>query len=502
MAIQIVIPKITVAEGAAILNVGTTFIQYTLGLSLVAILLYILPSVNTANTWTIVAREIQGSLWATLLRSQSTTADRASLRVRIYSKASFISTALIALSAAIAPLGLKEGPILTSPPVIEVASYLPDTSPMGLATPPRGDYRYSRSCGSDGLTPCPGSPNDEISLVISPKIIQKFNSTPYGPFSMQFRRYITSNVGDINILYGSLGIVDSLILRDGMFVMDGLVVDLGDSPGIGFLNHTIPNDISHGATWSQDILWVEPQTACVNTNLTVDYAINGLGIVQPSYNMTDRGGFANPPIQYPPYGQEGQDLNLYEHAYKATVLSNNGTLRALNTSRSATFVGNTFQLNASIVALGSAELGKVATLPLTYLSLDTDLLVNETLLCANFGGGDTASIATPSMQCGIFMGPPRRSDGSDPRILLDDSTWTQTLHGCASTMRASIQRVQFSINGTRELGDVQVISRQPIERPVLWGVEQTDLIISNISLFWGVVEDQYENDPTLATIRH
>ncbi|KIJ57396.1 hypothetical protein M422DRAFT_238988 [Sphaerobolus stellatus SS14] len=48
----LVIPNITVANAATMLNAFLTFIQYTLGLALIAILIYILPTVNNANTAT------------------------------------------------------------------------------------------------------------------------------------------------------------------------------------------------------------------------------------------------------------------------------------------------------------------------------------------------------------------------------------------------------------------------------------------------------------------
>src|SRR5204863_7900143 len=41
--------------------------------------------------------------------------------------------------------------------------------------------------------------------------------------------------------------------------------------GVGFRNHTVPTNprMKYGATWTEDLLWIEPVTACVDTNWTI-----------------------------------------------------------------------------------------------------------------------------------------------------------------------------------------------------------------------------------------
>jgi hypothetical protein len=120
--------------------------------------------------------------------------------------------------------------------------------------------------------------------------------------------------------------------------------------------------------------------------------------------------------------------------------------------------------------------------------------------CSGYGGEDAANITNVGVHCGMVLGPPRRTDGGDPRVPGDNSTWTQSLHACASVTRASIQKVDFSFNGTLDLNALR-ISRQTTNTSVLWAVENTVLNISDIDLFWGRVADSYEDDPSLTTIR-
>ncbi|KIJ27668.1 hypothetical protein M422DRAFT_271153 [Sphaerobolus stellatus SS14] len=226
IVMALVIPNITVSNVAMMLNAFLTFIQYTLGLALITILIYILPTVNNANTWTVVIRKIQASSWATLLQSDSAAFRKASFRVKLFSKASIPTSILIAVTAIMTPLGLKEGPILHSATALHQASFLPDTSPLALATSPRQNFTYGRTCGAMEPLPCPGNEDNGNTSVISPEVIQRFNSTPYGPFSMEFRQYFIgeSEVGYNTMSLPVIGTVESL--REDIFVVDGLIVDM------------------------------------------------------------------------------------------------------------------------------------------------------------------------------------------------------------------------------------------------------------------------------------
>jgi hypothetical protein len=110
---------------------------------------------------------------------------------------------------------------------------------------------------------------------------------------------------------------ESLILRNGIFAVGGLIVDM-DTPGIGLWNHTLPADAPNGAVWSEDVLWLEPVSACVDTNLTVDYTLHDIGSINDAktFNITDSGGFFNLTPDYPSFIPDGQNVNLGWHAYR------------------------------------------------------------------------------------------------------------------------------------------------------------------------------------------
>lgn len=62
-----------------------------------------------------------------------------------------------------------------------------------------------------------------------------------------------------------------------------------------FRNHTVPTNAISGATWSEDILSIEPEVQCVDSNLTVDYDYLGRGHVDSFGDtvLVDHGGFSN-----------------------------------------------------------------------------------------------------------------------------------------------------------------------------------------------------------------
>jgi len=503
----IVIARITVAGAATIINAIITFIQYTLSIAITAILVYAIPKINTAVAWSAISRMIHASLWPTLLQTDSSSCG-SSFRVSLFSNFFLISGILIAVAGVVTPLGLSEGELAQFGHQSTVnALYISDKSPIALATSPRDGYEYSRICGASLPLPCPGNGDDGNTSVIAPSTVEIFSSTHHGPFDMQFRRYYKGLGGyNYSMLQAKLTTSESLILRDDIFAIEGLIVDLHTkSPGIGLWNHTMPT-LRHGGTWSQNMLWLEPVSSCVNTNLTVDYILRGSPYSGTTeFNLTDRGGFANLTRDYPGLNRDGQHIDIYQHAYKGAALSNALAMERLNTTLNESYIGRAFPLvfgNSSIYPVG-----EVGHFDLGYLDRNIDIDPKTTsdsstarILCSGFGGRDTANITNVSVTCSIFLGPPERTDGGDTRVPGVNSTWSQKLYACASATRASIQRVTFSSNGTQDLRALR-ISRQPNNISVLWAVEKTSLPIGELDIFWGHVAESYENDPSLSTIR-
>ena len=501
----VVIARITVAEAATVINAITTFIQYTLSITLTAIFVYAIPKINTAIAWSAISRMIHASLWPTLLQTDS-AASSSSFRVSLFSNFFLVSGILIAVTGIVTPLGLHEGELTQFGRKFPMnALYIADTSPIGLATSPRDGYEYSRICGAFLPIPCPGNGDNGNTSVIAPSTVEIFSSTHHGPFNMQFRRYYKGLGGyNYSMLNAKLSTSQSLILRDDIFAIDGLIVDLNTkSPGIGLWNHTMPT-LPHGGTWSQDILWLEPVSSCVDTNLTFDYVLSGTPYEGTTkFNLTDRGGFTNLTRDYPGLNRDGQHIDIHQHAYKGAALSNAFAMKQLNTTRNESYIGRAFPLgygNSSIYSVGKLGHFDLGYLDVNYsLNADSDSSTARTL-CRGFGGQDTANITNVSVTCSTFLGPPERTDGGDTRVPGVNSTWSQKFYACASATRASIQRLEFSSNGTWDLRALR-ITRQPNNISVLWAVEKTTLPIGELDIFWGRVAESYENDPSLSTIR-
>jgi hypothetical protein len=194
--------------------------------------------------------------------------------------------------------------------------------------------------------PCPGNGDNGNTSQIAPSIINIFSSTSHSPFRTQFRQYYRG-VGGYNypMLLSLLTTTQSLILREGIFAVESLIVDLTEHPGIGFWNHTFPT-VPHGGTWSNEVLWLEPVSSCVNTNLTIDYKLMGRPNSATEVNLTDRGGFVDLSHNYPTLNRSGQHISIYEHAYKGATLSNMYAMLSFNlTARNESYIGRTFPLD-------------------------------------------------------------------------------------------------------------------------------------------------------------
>jgi hypothetical protein len=158
--------------------------------------------------------------------------------------------------------------------------------------------------------------------------------------------------------------METLLLNNAYEPVEGLVVDTVKG-SIGFRNHTFPPGFQNGVTWAEDLLFIEPETVCIDTNLTLDFEIvnipggnqNVAGVV-----LTDRGGFANLSHAIPSFNQSDpqKDPDLYGRAYKAAWLSNaysalyygvttpfNGTDDLRSLSAVDSFIGKTYSIVAT-----------------------------------------------------------------------------------------------------------------------------------------------------------
>jgi len=156
-------------------------------------------------------------------------------------------------------------------------------------------------------------------------------STISNYFDIEWRRFLkTKTIGPplsynngSEYIVGSSRVMESLAFTDDFLAIEGLIVDT-KSGGIGFRNHTVPSDSHFGMSWSEDHLFIEPETSCVDTNLTIDFEIYTQNETLQYTNVTlvDQGGFVNIVQKYPriDLGQTQTDPKLRERAYKAACM--------------------------------------------------------------------------------------------------------------------------------------------------------------------------------------
>lgn len=314
------------------------------------------------------ARLIQSSFWPSILRSDYSLSHGVRKRVLTLSWTAAVGSILLIVVGISTPLGLSEQLQLAED---QVVSWIPisDPGPMGSGTPDRTTYKYSRLCGVGVPLNCPGVDGgyhtwDNISdagtrnewiksyttfnkskhivdLKIPQNVTEVFtsvteNTTVSSIFDIQYRSYqhkttaYTSTEYPLqnNSLYtvGFLRTLQSLILNNKVELVEGLVVDTING-GVGFRNHTVPNPVELGSTWQEDLLWIEPVTECVDTNLTIDFERLLYTTDNPREEqsfLVDNGGIVNLSDDYPFIDQNDtqNDPQLHATAYRAAAFNN------------------------------------------------------------------------------------------------------------------------------------------------------------------------------------
>ena len=305
---------------------------------------------------------MQSSHWPEILRTDSASNHGARKDVAVLTHLVPLMGLLIAVAGVVTPLGLYDE-LLPSDKTATTFKYFKDNSAFGLGTPPRSNYPFSRVCRAGSqMLPCPFS-NTVVTVTRDgnwvnssfeygyyntslPDIITdiyssgtKETSTVSNFFDIQWRRYLTTISDHYNngstFLVGSYRPMIPMALNNATEIVEGLIVDTVNG-GIGFRDHTIPSGFDLGATWTEDILFIEPETECVNINLTIHYTLD----VAPVDNildvsdmvLTDRGGFINLIQKYLIVNDTKPWINadLKGRAYKAAWRSNFYTMINMN----------------------------------------------------------------------------------------------------------------------------------------------------------------------------
>ncbi|KZL86005.1 hypothetical protein CI238_13375 [Colletotrichum incanum] len=397
---------------------------------------------------------------AVVVASDSVLTHGARFKITLISWAVPSITVLIAITSIMTPLGLYEQ-VDTLGTRVRSFAYVKDLSSFGSATSQRGVHDFSRICSWVYVpAPCPYSENRVMvtsngtnitvelpygySSRVSPIVRKIFSSgttnltTISNFFDIEWRQLTTTPMLHINngteVPVGLYRQLESHIMDLNIRVVEGLVLD-GITGGVGFRNHTIPKNIKRGASWSEDLLFIEPIASCVNTNLTLDFEIllNKSSISFSSITnlrLTDRSRFVDMNKTYPSYDRDNAQSNpdLRARAYRAAWLNNALTMQYFNvtTNNSRTTgqrafsyldskLGKEFVLkqnyNTDYRALGfSSNFGNYLDLrdsyykdkgakwlnPFNVTSRDFGIV---RLLCSGAGGADFANISNIYIGC-------------------------------------------------------------------------------------------------------
>ncbi|CAG9983189.1 unnamed protein product [Clonostachys byssicola] len=483
---------------------------------------------------------LQSSYWPTLLRADVTRPRGVRTSIGRLSLASPVLAILIGIASVVTPLGLYEADQLEDTAIQPHFQYAPDSSAMSSGTSTRGDHSFTRTCylGSVGMCVVPCSFTEDevestmqnegsdceypamVNTTVPNVLIERFSSgtslsktTVSNFFDIEWRQMTyqsqpTANNGEPTPA-GSFQFLESFTSSDSIHVVEGLVVD-ATKGSIGFRNHTWPVVTGRGVTWTEDLLFLEPEVDCINNNISIDFNFtNTAGNVSDTrlseLKLVDHGGFADINITAP-YDDRRDGPNkpdLRSRAYIAAWMTNAYSMLTLN-------VTNPRNDSEGIKAFSyiDSELGKSFKLP----KPSTKVKAYQSLeLLLDLGGifdldGLTKDFALKNpwdIENNNFSIP---SDG--PSLIFDDgSSWSSPLYTCASTVKATVKTVKFFHNGRNENIDglkVESISDKDYateEDMPLWGVEDTYLTLSELTPIWGLIDTALEGAENISTIR-
>ncbi|RFU25159.1 hypothetical protein B7463_g11181, partial [Scytalidium lignicola] len=525
--------ELTVGDVAGLIALGIFIAQFLCPNLLLFVLAGLVKEKETAVTWYGQNLTPQTPTILTLYATKSNGV-RSKLLWSTYSVS--IIAALCAIAGIVTPLGLYSA-FEYADSKTQPFTYVRDSSPYGVATPPRSTLPFSRTCSQmhgiflQGPAPCPYS---GTTVILSWNGSNYTYEMPYGyntsvpqivhdiySSGTQDRQTSVSNFFDIQwrqwtlrrdemknngsaFLVADYRPIESVILDNTIKPIEGLVVDTING-GIGFRNHTLPAGMKHGATWTEDLLFTEPQSSCVNLNLTMDFTVN-INTTEENalseLNLVDRGAFYALNITYPYYDHDNAQNNpdLQGRAYKAAYLNNANSMAFLNvTNPNDSQYGN---VSFSYINSYYGKKFPMSSAPLS-LPLATTIFY---LICAGAGSEDIANISNIYISCGLVWGAPQRVDGGSPFRFEGGSQWSSPLYSCASTLRATIKTVSFLLNGTADIENLSITGTRDKEYSdnstiPLWGVEDSSLTYDGISPIWGIVDPAYEGYPNISLVR-
>ncbi|KIW86078.1 hypothetical protein Z517_01472 [Fonsecaea pedrosoi CBS 271.37] len=565
--------SLTIGYVSGIIAAAVFILQFLFPNALIVVLVGLLKNEHTAVTWSVVERSLLSSLWPTILRTDAAATRGVDSKIKFLTWLRPLALGLVTVAAVVTPLGLYDDIVPAASPQPVAFSYVPDTSPMGYGTPPRSQVGFSRICGAFLPVQCPGTTtlityggndtymeanitNDDYDTRIPKELAELYQSgldqqprSVSSFFDIESRYY--SYMYQDGVSRGRKYIVDAfrylsnMVLDNAIEPVEGLVVDTVTG-GVGFRNHTVPLGVQLGAEWTEDLLWLQPESACIDTNVSVEFRIPYSGIATSdliNISLVDDGGFANLVQEWPYVNVTNSqiDPNLHGRAYKAAWMVNAYTMLVMNLTRPSPgafsylkskvgdrFPVTTYQtMGAKLNGIYISSTWMSLLDPEAYLSnyslADapganysnpfglTGLNYSDiSLLCSGAGGADLANLTNIHVECGMVFGAAKRRDGTITLVQEPETWWTQKVYSCATATKASIKQVRFRYNATKETGNtlkalsivnVSDKSYPDKESMPLWGIESPGYEMSDVPQLWGLISPELEHSVNLSTIR-
>lgn len=310
----------------------------------------------------VIGRLLHSSNWPTLLRGDSAATNGLTLSAKIFKYAGLSATLLISIVAIVTPLGLYEVVVPNENPISENFHYIADGGIFGLGTPTRNvSMPWSRVCDPGNVTTCPSliqsssATNDSVDLNVSQKVVELFSNGTFAfddsvasVFDIQWRSWTwvildknsTASAQPNATVYpvGAFRQVATVALDNKLRAIEGLVVDTVKG-GVGFRNHSAPPKTRYGSIWTEDVLFIQPVTQCVDTNLTIEYTTPLNAMYDTRWQMkdprlVDNGGFSMLNLTFPRWNESETQTNpdFWTRAYQAAWLNNVYAMKLLNVS--------------------------------------------------------------------------------------------------------------------------------------------------------------------------
>ncbi|PHH74884.1 hypothetical protein CDD80_2766 [Ophiocordyceps camponoti-rufipedis] len=568
--------EITTAYAAGLIALGVLLVRQCYSNAIAFILSKILGSSNSAATWTLSSEMLQQSYWPYLLYTDSSQNGNVRKSVLWLSRLLPVLGVLLSLAAIMTPLGFYRSSEAQASRADFV--YAPDSSVYGQTTMERSRYSLVRTCGSTPQGPpmaCPYEQDNHPVLSssgnntawrqtsgrtvnIPPPIRETYssgtqnNKTISNALDIEWRLFSeeTDNVHypGFPMVVGKFRKLESLMLRTGFHVVEGLIVDTVNG-GIGFRNHTVPRGFDGRVSWEEDLLFAVPETACVDTNLTLYHHQGGI-----NQTLLDLGGLHNLSRTAPEYsfvsGRKGADLmrRAYLAAWWHNYYINSSELQWSPTfaqaSRHAYGIWEVVGKNKgrAIFNLDDISINKDFG---DYLFLDSNqsvLASSNKIKASNFSSINSwcSSVAEGSFAgddniligCGLlrsaplvgelrnvtyfnlqrggnYVQHPGKSPLLVPYILEGDTGWAQNIYACATAVKATIKTVSLSYDDRHghltglKVEDVKEKQYPDQDRMPLWGVEDVGsaYTLDQISLNWGIVTPDHERRANITTYR-